>query len=164
MTIWEVIKSLRFSRLRHLLFLALKHPVMVYPTLKATAAGYQIAKKEFPETHGKKGKGNAFRHALWNALICYECYKWRKNKIKVIAWAKIITDKHEELYPNQPLDTAMDLHNNNIGREMFRNGYFTNVKEIVEGLKVKLGEAKHITFVNDVEKVVDELVYITHEK
>jgi len=164
MTIWKILKQFNYNQLWQLFLLALKYPIYVYPTLKATVQGYQISKNEFPETHGKNGKGNAFRHALWNLLICYECYQWRKDKDRVTAWAKIITDKHEELSPNHPLDEAMDLHNNAYGRQLFEN--LNNLKSkltneiIISRLKIDLEYSIKITEVSDTNEFTDNLVHI----
>lgn len=36
-------------------------------------------------------------------------------------WCLRITNFHEELFPNQPLETKMDLHNNRVGMDLFSN-------------------------------------------
>lgn len=38
---------------------------------------------------------------------------------KSLNWTKRITDLHEDLFPNEALQTKMDLHNNEIGRQYF---------------------------------------------
>ena len=40
---------------------------------------------------------------------------------KALAWCKKITDLHEELFPNEPLQRHMDLHNNKIGINYFQS-------------------------------------------
>jgi len=160
MTIWNIIRRLKFSQLRHLFFLILKYPIFIYPTLKATKNSYNIAKKEYPKTHHLNGNGNAFRHALWNILICYECFKWKKNKSRVMVWAQAITDKHEELSPNKPLDKAMDLHNNTEGRNLFAQFDFVTMEEIIEMLKEKLRTSKKIESVSEMESFTNEFVYV----
>ncbi len=160
MSILSIVKALKYSQLRHLFFLALKYPIFIYPTLKATSNSYNIAKKEYPKTHHLSGNGNAFRHALWNILICYECLKWKNNKIKVMAWAQIITDKHEELSPNKPLDKAMDLHNNAEGRNLFEQFDFTTINDIIEVLREKLRTSKKIELVSEIDNFRNEFVYV----
>lgn len=56
-----------------------------------------------------------------------------------------MTDLHEELFPNKPLETKMDLHNNQVGmdyfmellpgvhRQFFETSFF--VKELIEKTK-----------------------------
>ena len=160
MTFWGVLKHFNYSQLWQLFFLALKYPIYVYPTLKATVQSFKISKEEFPESHGKNGKGNAYRHAFWNALICYECKKWSKNTRRILAWAKLITNKHEQLSPNVPLDECMDLHNNNIGRNLFIASSFASVEEISEMIKYKLSLAKKIEQIEDAKLYPTELIYI----
>jgi len=163
MTIWTIIKRFEYKQFWELFVLSIKYLIYVYPTLKVTAKSFQIAKREFPKAHGKKGKANAFRHAFWNAYICYECTKWNKNRQRIITWAELITAKHEELSPNEPLDTAMDLHNNKVGRTIFHERNFENVDEIIESVKKELGNAKKVNNVSEIEKYIDTLIYIREE-
>ena len=160
MTVWQIIRGFNYTQLWQLFILAIKYPIYVYPTLKATVQSFQIAKNLYPETHGKKGKANAFRHALWNAVICFECAKWRKNRRRIIAWAKLITDKHEQLSPNAPLDEQMDLHNNKIGRNLFIASNFDDQDEIIKVLQTKLNSAKMIATIVAIEDHKSEMVYI----
>ena len=160
MTIWTIIKRFRYRQLWQLFLLSIKYPLYVYPTLKATSQSFLRAKHEFPEDHGKQGKANAYRHAVWNSLICFECHKWRKDRRRIIAWARLITDKHEQLSPNDPLDTAMDLHNNKIGRNLFISSTFTSIDEISDVVKEKLKTAKKIAQLEDTRQFPLDMVYI----
>jgi len=161
MTVWNILKRFKFGQLWKLFWLAVKYPLFIYPTLKATAKSFRLAKKEFPKTHGKKGKANAFRHAFWNSYICFQCSKWNKNTSRIIVWTNKITAKHEELSPNEPIDTAMDLHNNKIGRDLFLKSEFKNINEIVTVIKREFGTAKQIKSVEDIAQYPNQLVYIT---
>ena len=38
---------------------------------------------------------------------------------KSLKWCKKLTDMHEDLFPNKPLETKMDLHNNRVGMDYF---------------------------------------------
>ncbi len=163
MTIWTIIKRFQYKQFWELFVLSIKYPIYVYPTLKATAKSFQIAKNEFPKAHGKKGKANAFRHAFWNAYICYECTKWSKNRQRIITWAELITTKHEELSPNEPLDRAMDLHNNEVGRTIFDKRNFENVNEIIESFIKELENAKKVSSIYEIEECIDTLIYIREE-
>lgn len=163
MSIWETLLRLRFAQLLHLMFIALRYPLFVYPTLKATTVSYQTAKKYFPKTHSKSGKGNAFRHALWNMLICFECIKWKGDKERVLAWARLITEEHERLYPNEALSREMDLHNNRIGRELFEAADFENLETIIRDLQMKLESVKIIKVPGDSKYYEHELVIINDE-
>lgn len=116
-----VFLNLRKLSVRNLWLLikkALAHPLFAVLTFWATLKTYKIAEKNYPRTHGTNGKGNAFRHALWNCLILMYCCKISSPQ-KSLQWTKEITDLHEELFPNEPLLKKMDLHNNQVGRDYF---------------------------------------------
>ena len=71
---------------------------------------------------------------------------------------------HEELFPNEPLETKMDLHNNAVGmdlfmemlpgihRQFFENSFF------IEALQEKVNFAKVIKNLDD--HYPNELVYL----
>ncbi len=100
----------------------LRRPLLVYPTWKATKQTLEICDSIYGKAHHKNGKANAFRHALWNVLICQKTLKITKNKDKSAFWAQKVTHLHEKLTKNEILDTAMDLHNNAVGdRTVFRD-------------------------------------------
>ncbi len=77
-----------------------------------------------------------------------------------MAWAQIITDKHEELSPNKPLDKAMDLHNNAEGRNLFEQFDFTTINDIIEVLREKLRTSKKIESVSEIDSFTNEFVYV----
>lgn len=160
MNTFKIIKRFNFKQLAQLFFLSIKYPLYIYPTLKATSKSFLEAKNEFPETHNKKGKGNAFRHAYWNTLVCYECFKWKKDRKRIVSWVNAVTYKHEQLFPNDPLDRRMDLHNNKIGVNFFIQSTFTSSDEISVRIKNKLESAQQIKTIDDVKKYPLELVYI----
>lgn len=163
MTIWTIIRRFRYRQFWQLLWLSMRFPLYVYPTLKATSISYKWAKKEFPDDHGKKGKANAYRHAFWNSLISFECKKWNKNTRRILSWTKLITDKHEQLSPNEPLDECMDLHNNRIGRNLFIASSFTSIEEMSDTIKDRLQFAMKIVTIEDVALYPTQLVYIQEQ-
>ena len=73
----------------------------------------------FGSRHHKSNKANAFRHALWNVLICQKTLKKTNNREKSVIWTKKVTDLYEKVTQNEFLDQLMDLHNNEIGRTLF---------------------------------------------
>jgi len=160
MTILNILKRFEYKQFIGLFILSIRYPLFIYPTLKATSESYQVAKAEFPEAHGKNGTANAFRHAYWNALICFECHKWSKSRKRIMTWSKLITDKHEELSPNSPLETAMDIHNNRIGRNNFIASNFMTTEEIMETIKSKLQSAQVVDSKKSISLHPLELVYL----
>lgn len=112
------LKSLSLKKLWSLFGKAFSHPLFSILTFWATLKTYAIAERRFPLTHSTSGEGNAFRHALWNCLILMYCCKISSPE-KSLKWTEEITDLHENIFPNEPLQRKMDLHNNQIGRDYF---------------------------------------------
>lgn len=133
----RTLSTLTFKKIVKLLSVTLPHPLFSLLSFYATIRSFLIAKKYFPETNSTNGIGNAFRHALWTCLIMMYCCKISSPK-KSWDFCKKITDLHEELFPNKPLETKMDLHNNKVGmnlfmemlqgihRQFFETGFFIN--------------------------------------
>ena len=117
-TIFNTFRKLSFSKLLKLASLLLRHPIFAGLTLVATLKTFKIAEKKFPNTHHGDNKGNAFRHALWSCLILMYCCKISSPQ-KCLKWCKAITDMHENLFVNEPLQRAMDIHNNQVGMDFF---------------------------------------------
>lgn len=137
-----------------LLSLVLPHPLFSLLSFYATIQAFTIAQKRFPKTASTNGIGNAFRHALWCCFIIMYCSKISSPE-KSVDFCKKITDLHEELFPNQPLETKMDLHNNKVGidyfmellpgihRQFFEKGFF------IDALLKKMEEAKVLKNLDD---------------
>ncbi len=116
--IFKNLKNLSFKNLLKLFGLCFSHPLFTILTFWATVKTYAISERLFPLTHSTNGAGNAFRHALWNCLILMYCCKISSPE-KSIKWTEEITNMHEDLFPNPPLQRKMDLHNNQVGRDYF---------------------------------------------
>lgn len=114
----NTIKTLTFQKVGRLLGVTIPHPLFTIISFYATLKAYNLAKKYFPNTNSSDGIGNAFRHALWTGLILMYCCKISSPE-KALKWCKKITDLHEELFPNEPLQKQMDLHNNKVGMDLF---------------------------------------------
>ena len=120
----------------------------------------QICDRIYGDAHHGDNKSNAFRHALWNILISRRAFKVVKTNEKAICWTEKITTLHETLMPNPPLEREMDLHNNMLGRKYFFELQDASEEEIIQFLKVKIGEAVQIKTVEETENLKDFLVYI----
>ena len=116
--VYKSLKSLSFNKILRLSKLTLIHPILSILAFYATLQSFSIAQKEYPKTASNNGKGNAFRHALWTCLIMMYCCKVSSPQ-KAYDYCKRMTDMHEELFPNEPLEKMMDLHNNQIGLDYF---------------------------------------------
>lgn len=143
-----------FQKIRRLLGLVLPHPVFSLLSFYATLQAYTIAQKKFPDTASTNGIGNSFRHALWCCSILMYCCKVSSSK-KALEFCKRITDLHEELFPNKPLETKMDLHNNQIGMDYFMemlqgvHRQFFEKSFFIDGLEKKMKEAKVLKDTDD---------------
>ena len=152
--IFNALKSLTFAKLWKLILLFLKHPLFTLISFYATIKTFNIAKKEYPKTNSNDGDGNAFRHALWCCLIMMYCCKISSPE-KSLDFTKKMTDLHEELFPNKPLQTKMDLHNNQFGMNFFMemlpgiHRQFFETSFFIEKLKEKTKDAKVLKDVND---------------
>lgn len=75
-----------------------------------------------------------------------------------------MTDLHEELFPNKPLETKMDLHNNQVGLDYFMellpgvHRQFFETSFFVKGLIEKTKTAKVLKNLDD--EFAGELVYL----
>ncbi|OPC04300.1 hypothetical protein BAS10_14580 [Elizabethkingia meningoseptica] len=157
-------RQLTFKKFIRLLKLSLSNPIFSVLSFIATVRAYTIAKKYYPRTNSTDGKGNAFRHALWCCLILMYCCKVSSPR-KCLQWCKKVTDFHEEIFPNEPLQTKMDLHNNSVGiqffesllpgihRQFFETSFF--IKELIE----KTDRAVFVTSMEE-EIPAEQLMYI----
>ncbi len=132
----------------------------VLPTVLATKECMDIAQRKFGSKHHLSNPANAFRHALWVILIIRKCLIWKRNEEKAIVWAKKFTDWHEKFSPNEALEEAMDLHNNQMGIVFFEEIKYKNEVETISFLKQKASEAVKIETVEEVENFKTKLVYI----
>ncbi|QOW11193.1 hypothetical protein Q73A0000_12920 [Kaistella flava (ex Peng et al. 2021)] len=161
--IFNALRSLSFTKIIKLLRLTLPHPLFSIMGFYATLRSFTLAQKHFPKTHSNNGEGNAFRHSLWTCLIMMYCCKISSPQ-KALEYCKKMTDLHEELFPNKPLETKMDLHNNQVGMNYFMellpgvHRQFFETSFFVKGLLDKTKTAKVLKSLDDDFK--GELVYL----
>ena len=102
-----------------------EHPVVAWEFREAADTAFAEAKKRYPSSL-HNGKGDAFRHAYWNALMV------RAEDEKL---AKEFADAHETK-AGQPLsEQTMDLHNNAVGRRiglLYRRSSDAEIAKAVE--------------------------------
>ena len=159
----NTLRSLSFQKMMKLGELVLPHPLFSILSFYATVKSFVLAQKFFPETNSSNGVGNAFRHALWCCFIMMYCCKISSAE-KALKFCKTMTDLHEELFPNEPLETKMDLHNNQVGINLFMellpgiHRQFFETSFFVEKLMQKTKTAKILEKLED--DFGDELVYL----
>lgn len=160
MNLWNRIRKLSLSQLWKLSGLFLKHPLFILPTLRATKKTFTLCNEIFGNAHHKSNKANAFRHALWNSLICHETLKISKNEEKSVNWTQKVTDLYEKITQNEILDEAMDLHNNEIGRKIFLQNATQTETEIINLLQKMAKNAQKVSKNEEITQCKDKLVYI----
>lgn len=157
------LKSMRLKELFSVLKVFIKRPRYIYPTYRATKKTLQICNELYPREHHKNGRENAFRHALWNYLICKFCFPISDDLDTARNWSNQITQFHEKLSPNKELAKAMDLHNNRVGQVLFINDGST-ISEIIDLLQEAMKNAVCIEKPNQTTRVKKELVFINEKK
>lgn len=160
MNVWRRIRQLSVRQLLQLSWVFLKNPLLVAPFIKATRQTLHISSVFFGKSHHNNGKANAFRHALWNILICAFFYKRNKNEEKSSLWAEKLTHLHEKLAPNNALEKAMDLHNNAIGRHLFLKNKDISEDKMIALVKEEAEKSQKVTSVNEIKKFKNTLVHI----
>jgi hypothetical protein len=155
----KTIASLNYKELFVLCGVFLKHPLYLLPTYKATNKTVAISDELYGDLHHQDNRTNAFRHALWNYLICKNCLSVAGSAEKAMDWSKKITDLHERLSPNEELAKMMDLHNNRIGRNFFLNAP-DEQKVAISILQEMTREAIKVESLQEIEAEKKKLVFI----
>lgn len=161
--IFNTLKTLSFSKILQIVKLCGPHPLLTILAVYATLKSFVLAQKYFPKTNSNNGIGNAFRHALWTCLIMMYCCKISSPQ-KALDFCKRMTDLHEELFPNEPLEKKMDLHNNQVGMDLFMellagvHRQFFETSFFIDHLLQKIKTAKILT--NSSGIIEGELVYL----
>jgi hypothetical protein len=157
----KILANIKLGPLVRLFSLVLRHPFMVWPTVKATCACLRAADHHFGKEHHRNTPANAFRHAYWNFLIAHECYNISGQVEKSALWAQTITDWHEEAFVNDDLAKQMDLHNNAVGRTVFSTHVKTNPEKVLQHMLDMTQESKKVQSVDEITRSPLSLVYLT---
>ena len=158
MNVWKRIRAMSFRQLFRLGLLFFKTPGLAIPTLKASKETVEICNKHFGMSHHGNGIENAFRHALWNVIICEKTLKKLKNRQKSALWAEKVTNLYEKVTKNELLDKTMDLHNNALGRKLFLEAKTHDFEQIL--LKM-MKNGRKIDENHSISLNTNELVYIS---
>jgi len=150
---------MNFKELLAVFKVFISKPRYILPTYRATIETIRICDELYKNEHHKNGKENAFRHALWNYLICQKCFKISSSVEIVRIWSDQFTGLHEKLSPNQKLAKAMDLHNNRFGQTLFKGSQLKS-EAIIKLLQKKMQEALKVSKVEEIRKTKNNLVYI----
>lgn len=157
---FAIVKRVSFKHILKGILLGMGRPLLIFPTIKATKDCIKISTTHYGKLHHKNGPANAFRHALWNYLIAKRCLKWNKNEKVVSEWAEKVTDWHEAAFPNKELAKKMDLHNNAVGRFIFKQNTDKSEAEIISILQKMSLESVKIEENTNLSILKDQLVHI----
>lgn len=96
-----------------------------------------MAESQYPDTREAQqdGHGDAFRHAYWNARMTQEFGA---------DWTESYTTAHEKTGGNPPAREAMDLYNNERGREIGKNNPNASAEELAAKINADIGGGKMI--------------------
>lgn len=114
----------------------------------------------FGQTHHRSNKANAFRHALWNILICHKTLKKTQNKEKSIVWTEKVTNLYEKVTDNEKIEKAMDLHNNKVGLNLFSSVFEKKEEEIISLLQNMMEKSQKVINIDDFIKFNHNLVHL----
>ena len=163
MNLFAVLKRVDFKNILKVIFIGLSRPHFIWPTIKATKDCIAISTKNYGKLHHKNGPANAFRHAFWNYLIAKRCFKWQRNEEIALAWAKKVTDWHEDSFPNKQLPKAMDLHNNEVGRFVFQQNSEKSEIKVVQLLRQMALESIKIDGSSTLSEYKNRMVHILEQ-
>ena len=164
MKLGSILRSMDFKKLWSLFLLCIRFARFVIPTIKATRKTISICDELYQKAHHRNGPENAFRHALWNALIVQRSVARKLPKSRALAWAKTFTDWHEDFSPNAPLARAMDLHNNRVGRSLADRFYDEREDFIVAQLLKMVPLSRKRTNSQQFSEDIGYLVHIEESK
>lgn len=160
MNLFAVLKQVRLKHILKGILFGIRRPLFLVPTVKATKDCIRISTENYGKLHHKNGPANAFRHAFWNYLIAKRCFRWSKDEETVVNWSKKVTDWHEDAFLNDELAKEMDLHNNAVGRFLFRKNPASSEQEAIEILKKMTLNSTKIDLKTDLSKLKNQLVHI----
>ncbi|WGK65743.1 DUF6973 domain-containing protein [Croceiramulus getboli] len=160
MAVRAFLKRLRPAQFWELIKLFGGHPLYAWITFRATRKTVARAYEHFGKRHHKNYPANAFRHALWNVLIAKGISDLGHTTDKASYWAKRITDWHEDFSPNSPLERAMDLHNNEVGRLLFAKNPGKTVPFFINSLLALTRRSLRITAISEIPKGKLRMVHL----
>lgn len=147
---FRTLRTLTFTKLVRVLSIGILHPLFATLYTYASFKAFAKARELYPKSNSNNGRGNAFRHAYWCCLIMMYFCKVSSPE-KSLKWCQKLTKMHEELFPNEPLETKMDLHNNQVGIDYFMS--------LLPGVHRQFFESSF--FIKDLQKKTEEAVLIT---
>lgn len=106
----------------------LKHPFSAIGIINQKNLAIDYTKKYMGEGSQGDNKRDAFRHAIWNVVMCKEGWGRKDEKL---AWANDFATAYEKGDNYTMFTSDMDLHNNNVGRNFYNENSTKNYKKIL---------------------------------
>lgn len=160
MNLWSRIKKLSLSKLMGLGWILVRTPKLIVPVYQMTQRTMSICDEHYGKAHFNSGKANAFRHALWNYLLCAEINNIIGDPQRSTSFTEQLVNHYEKVTQNEEMDRNMDLHNNLFGRNLFLNKFGENEENPIVFLHKSAKMAKKITKTDDLEQFSNQLVYL----
>ncbi len=160
MNVWAIVKSMAFKQLWSLFWLSVRHPRFVIPTIRGTRKTVAICNDLYGKRQHLNGPENAFRHALWNMIIVHLSVQRGIPLQRSLAWTKSFTDWHEDFSPNAPLERAMDLHNNRVGRDLITSLCGQDEEQLVAQLLEMVPLSRKCTSLKEIQPCDTILVHL----
>lgn len=147
--------------------LILRNPRFAKGTKKASEEAKDLT-IQYMGHDGWMDKSDAFRHALWNALIVKHIGEKCNTKAAATSWAKKFTDAHEEGGSSaHALDNPMDYKNNSVGRTYIdRHSWihsWTNGFWIFKRRHFAVHTHDSHTIAKDIKKMADSAVKVNSQ-
>lgn len=161
--VWTRLKGMQTGPLIRLLLLLAFHPFRIRPTMRSSKQTMALCDELYGNTHHRTNKANAFRHAYWNYKMAQNCHKTIKNPKKAAKWAQKVTNLYENVSVNDPLERAMDLHNNKIGISVFLLNLEQKEAKIVDKLTFLTQNALKLDDLALLVEFPEKLVYLTDD-
>jgi len=99
------------------------NPTFAIAAKIAASDAFDATDSSFPGISAWNNEADAFRHAFWN---------YKMAKTMGVDRAKLFADAHERYSRNAVGETIMDLHNNNVGRQLFIGNPTGNPTSIIQ--------------------------------
>lgn len=163
MHLFKILSRIKPLGFWQLIKLAVPHVMFLWPTYRATQTCMQLSTAYFGRKHYQNGQANAFRHALWNVLITKYCTTSAKTITRALNWTKKITDWHEATFFSKELPMKMDYHNNEVGRNLFKEYPKWSQVAFVQRLLDLSTRAIKINSKIDLDQYKNQLVFITND-
>ena len=163
MNLFKTILRVRPQSFWALLKLCMPNILLLWPTYKATKDCMKLSTEHFGRKHYQNGRGNAFRHALWNVLIAKYCHPVAASLERAVEWTKKITDWHEEAFFGKTLPMLMDYHNNKVGRSLFQGNSDWPQETFIEQLLQLTQEAVKVNQDSLLNQYQNQLIFISDD-